>query len=112
MRKIILLSALFFAFFSVITPNQAASAKTNLITKKRVILQGSRLHPMYGWEFFISFRTGTDKVIGVDSPDVNVTGFSYSSASATATTITVNDFMIDLVETTGPIDASGDYTVF
>lgn len=112
MRKLILLGALCFVLSSMLMPNYAASAKTSLITKKKIILQGSRTHPMYGWEFLISFRTGTNTVIGVDSPDVHVTGFTYSSASATASTITVNDFQISLLETTGPIDASGNYTVF
>lgn len=113
MRKIILLSALFFALFSVLTPNEAATAKTIKTIKKKLILQGSRYDPPNSIEVLISFRTGTNTVIGVECPQgVNAVSYTYSSASATISTITVNNFMVLPVGFGGAIDVSGDYDVF
>jgi len=112
MKKFIMLSALFFVFFSVATPDQAISSKNNVVIKKLKILQGTAIHPMYGWEISLSFNTNTNQVIGVASPDVTITGFTFSAASATTSTITVSDLELTISGSSGPIDASGDYTIF
>lgn len=113
MKKIILLSALCLALFGVLSPNQASSAKTSLTIKKKIILQGSRYDPPNSIEVLISFRTGTNTIIGVECPaTVKALSFSYSSASATATTITATNFMVHPVGFGGPIDVSGDYDVY
>ena len=113
MRKIILLSALFFALFSVLTPHETATAMTIKTIKKKLILQGSRYDPPNSVDVFISFRTGTNTVIGVECPaGVTALSYTYSSASATISTITVNNFMVQPVGFGGSIDVSGDYDVY
>ena len=94
----------------VITPTKADSAtKTNTTTRK-IILEKTGY---FDYQIDISFRTGTNQVIGVASPDGDIIGFTFSSASESGGIVTVNDFIIDFKpagsSTSSPLDVSGNY---
>jgi len=109
MKKIVTLCLLLLSF-CVITPTKADSAtKTNALVRK-VILEKTGY---FDYQIDISFRTGTNQVIGVSSPDGSIIGFTFSSASESGGIVTVNNFIIDFKpagsSTSSLLDVSGNY---
>lgn len=109
MKKIAICCLLLLSF-CVITPTKADSAtKTNAIARK-IILEKTGY---FDYQIDISFRTGTNQVVGVSSPDGDILGFTFSSAAESGGVVTVNDFIIDFKpagsSTSSPLDVSGNY---
>ncbi len=109
MKKIVTLCLLLLSFCAI-TPTKAdSSAKTNAFARK-IILEKTGY---FDYQIDISFRTGTNQVIGVSSPDGSIIGFTFSSASESGGIVTVNNFIIDFKpagsSTSSLLDVSGNY---